>query len=215
MSEPVVKRDIWMISGAIQYGYGVPTTAPTPVVSPSLRATPRSASLTWVSVRRSASVHLALARDEHIGALDVSVADAVRVQVLEPLEDLPRVGRDERLREAAELLDDRGERAVAHELEYDVEVVARAYLHGVEVEVVARPHRLVAPHNPLVLQRVQQLDLRLDRAQPGLGHVLDRDLLDRAELAGLTVEGAVHPPRGAAAQLLPQLVLGVEHSRLR
>ena len=54
MSEPVVKRDIWMISGAIQYG--VPTTAPTPVVSPSLRATPRSASLTWVSVKARVSV---------------------------------------------------------------------------------------------------------------------------------------------------------------
>jgi hypothetical protein len=126
----------------------------------------------------------------------------VCVQVLEPLEHLARVGRDERFREAAELLDDRGERAVAHELEHDVQVVACA-------------HRLKAPHDPLMLQRVQQLDLRLCRSQTGLGHVLDRDLLDRAELTRLAVEGAVHPPRGTSAQLLPQLIFGIEHSRLR
>ena len=155
-----------------------------------------------MTARGVGELDLALARNEHVGAFDVSVAHAVRVQVLEPFEHLPRVGRDERLRKAAELLDDGGERAVAHELEHDVEVVARA-------------HCLVAPHDPLVLQRVQQLDLRLDRAQPGLGHVLDRDLLDRAELTSLAVEGAVHPPRGASAQLLPELILGVEHARLR
>eukprot|EP00966_Prymnesium_polylepis_P121570 2809595-Prymnesium_polylepis.1 len=50
MSEAVVKPDIWMISGAIQYG--VPTTELACVSAPlsSLVATPKLASFTWPPV---------------------------------------------------------------------------------------------------------------------------------------------------------------------
>jgi hypothetical protein len=50
MSAEVVKPDIWMISGAIQYG--VPTTELACVSSPPsiFAATPKSASFTWPPV---------------------------------------------------------------------------------------------------------------------------------------------------------------------
>ena len=49
--------------------------------------------------------------------------DAVRMQVLQPRQDLPRVHRHHRLCEGTELLQERGDRAPGHQLEEDIELI--------------------------------------------------------------------------------------------
>ena len=102
-----------------------------------MRATPKSASLTCP-----------LLGDQQVGALDVAMAHAVLVQPFQTREHLPHVHYHEVLREAAEVFDDGGERAVLDILQHEVQVVGGA-------------HRLEVPNDQRVLQLVEQVDFRL------------------------------------------------------
>ena len=77
---------------------------------------------------------------------------------------------------------------------------------SVRAGVHLRADGLKVAHDLVVLQIVKQVDLGLDGLQMSDGHVARRDLLDRAKVARLPVERAVHLAGAAAAELLAQLL---------
>ena len=78
----------------------------------------------------------AVVGDENVAALDVAVRDALRVEVLEPEQYLPRVDLDDGLLEAPEPLDQRTDRPAGHELEENGKLLAGALCAEVLDDVV-------------------------------------------------------------------------------
>mmetsp|Transcript_37384 Transcript_37384/g.117571 ORF Transcript_37384/g.117571 Transcript_37384/m.117571 type:complete len:307 (+) Transcript_37384:588-1508(+) len=147
-------------------------------------------------------LHLPVLRDQKVGALDVSVADALCVKPLKPRQHLPHVDDEHVLGQPPKGFEDGGEGAVLDVLEDEVEVVLGA-------------DRLVEADDLRVRQVPQQLHLRLDGTGGGRRHPDERNLLNGDKLgAAALVEGAVHLARRTAPELLPKHVLGVEQPRL-
>lgn len=121
--------------------------------------------------------------------------DALAVEVDEALEDLVHVRGDERLGEAAVLVEDLEERPVLDVLHDDAEVHLR---RGVR-DVV---------HDVPVVQPPQELDLGHDGLLLVLRHGAELDLLDRDERTVFDAQPLVHNAESAPPDDWPELLLG-------
>ena len=133
-----------------------------------------------------------LVLDEDIGGLEVSVYDGVLVQVLIAADELFDDDDGLGLRQFLALFENILETALVAQLLEEVDVVGRL-LHVIQL------------HDVLVLYRLHNLDLVLQRLVEFLGILLDvrsRDGLHRDEVTVSDVRALVDLPIGAAADLL-------------
>ena len=121
------------------------------------------------------------------------MAHALLMQPLEPTQHLPHVDTDQMLGEGAKVLNQRRQRTILHVLEHQIEVVLRA-------------DRLEVAHDLIMLQIVQQVDLRLHRLEVADRHVPCGDLLDRAKVTCLSIKRAVDLAGATAPELFAQLL---------
>jgi len=136
---------------------------------------------------------VALFGGEDVGAFDVTVHHALRVQVVQPLQNLLDVDRDEALGEGSKLLDRVRQRSVFDVLEDDVEV-----FFGLDACDVF--------DNVGMVESIEQIDFADHARELLLRDAAQQDLLDSDDISSVHLERLVDHAVAAFADHISELV---------